>query len=52
MPTKKTGPTLASLNAQIAALQRQAEALRTKEVAEVVARIREAIDHEVFVTTI
>ena len=45
MPTKKTGPTLASLNAQIAALQRQAEALRAKEVAEVVARIREAIDH-------
>lgn len=45
MPTKKTRPTLASLNAQIAALQRQAEALRAKEVAEVVARIREAIDH-------
>ena len=47
MPTKKTAPapTLASLNAQITALQRQAEALRAKEVAEVIARIREAVDH-------
>ena len=47
MPTKKTGPTLASLNAQIAALQRQAEALRTKAVAAVVARIKAyALAHE------
>jgi len=45
MATKKTGPTLAALNAQIAKLEAQAEALRTKEVAGVVARIREAIVH-------
>jgi DNA-binding protein H-NS len=45
MATKKTAPTLDSLNAQIADLQRQAEALRAKEVADVVARIRKAIDH-------
>ena len=45
MATKKTGPTLAELNAQIAELQAQAEALSTKEVAEVVARIRDAIVH-------
>ena len=45
MATKKTGPTLAALNAQIANLQAQAEALRAKEVAGVVARIREAIVH-------
>ena len=45
MATKKTGPTLATLNAQIAKLQAQAEALRAKEVAGVVARIREAIVH-------
>ena len=45
MPTKKTGPTLEELNAQIAKLQAQAEALHATEVAEVVARIREAIVH-------
>jgi DNA-binding protein H-NS len=45
MATKKTGPTLTALNAQIAKLQAQAEALRAKEVAGVVARIREAIVH-------
>ncbi len=45
MATKKTGPTLAALNAQIARLQAQAEVLRTKEVSEVVTRIREAIKH-------
>lgn len=45
MATKKTGPTLATLNAQIAKLQAQADALRTKEIAEVVARIQEAIEH-------
>jgi DNA-binding protein H-NS len=43
MATKKTGPTLEALKAQIAKLQAQAEALRSKEVAGVVARIREAI---------
>lgn len=36
---------LAQLNAQIEKLQRQAEALRAEEVAGVIARIREAIDH-------
>ena len=45
MATKKTSPTLAELNVQIAQLQAQAEALRTQEVAEVVARIRDAITH-------
>jgi DNA-binding protein H-NS len=37
--------TLARIEAQIAKLERQREALRAKEVAGVVARIREAIDH-------
>jgi DNA-binding protein H-NS len=36
---------LARIEAQIAKLERQREALRAKEVAGVVARIREAIDH-------
>ena len=45
MATKKRGPTLAALNAQIAALQAQADALRKKEVAEVVAKIKDAIVH-------
>lgn len=45
MATKKTSPTLAELNVQIAELQAQAEVLRSKEVAEVVARIRDAIVH-------
>jgi len=45
MATKKTGPTLEQLNAQIAKLQAQAEALRAQEVAAVIARIREAIVH-------
>ena len=45
MATKKTGPTLEALNAQIAKLQAQAEALRAEEVAGVIARIREAIVH-------
>ena len=35
MATKKTGPTLATLNAQIAKLQAQAEALRAFSVARV-----------------
>ena len=41
----KSGLTLASLNAQIAALQAQADALRKKEVAEVIAKVRDAIVH-------
>ena len=45
MATKKSGPTLAALNAQIAALQTQADALRKKEVAEVIAKIKDAIAH-------
>ena len=45
MATKKSGPTLAALNAQIAALQAQADSLRKKEVAEVVAKIKDAIAH-------
>ena len=45
MATKKSGSTLAALNAQIAALQAQADALRKKEVAEVVAKIKDAIAH-------
>jgi DNA-binding protein H-NS len=45
MATKKSGPTLAALNAQIAALQAQADAMRKKEVTEVVAKIKDAIAH-------
>ena len=45
MATKRNSPTLSSLNAQIAKLQAQAEALRGKEVAGVVDRILEAIAH-------
>ena len=45
MATKKSGPTLAALIAQIAALQAQADALRKKEVAEVVVKIKDAIAH-------
>lgn len=37
--------TLAEIEAQIAALNKQAEALREREVADVVARIRQAIAH-------
>ena len=37
--------TLAQLNAQIAELQKKAEALKAKEAAGVVARIKEAIAH-------
>jgi DNA-binding protein H-NS len=43
MATRKTGPTLAALNAQIAKLQAQAEALRSKEVGAVIADMRETI---------
>ena len=45
MATSKSGPTLAALNAQIAALQAQADALRKKEVAEVIAKVKDAIVH-------
>ena len=45
MATKKSSSTLASLNAQIAALQAQAEALRKKEVAEVITKVKDAITH-------
>ena len=45
MATSKSGPTLAALNAQIAALQAQAEALRKKEMAEVIAKVKDAIAH-------
>jgi len=45
MATSKSGPTLASLNAQIATLQSQADALRKKEVAEVIAKVKDAIAH-------
>ena len=45
MATRKTGLTLASLNAQIAALQAQADSLRKREVAEVIAKVKDAIAH-------
>ena len=45
MATRKTGPTLAALNAQIAALQTQAETLRKKEMAQVIAKVKDAIAH-------
>jgi DNA-binding protein H-NS len=45
MATRRTGSTLAALTAQIAKLQTQAEALRSKEVGAVVARMRETIAH-------
>ena len=45
MATIKTGSTLAALNAQIAALQAQAEALRKTEMAEVIAKAKDAIAH-------
>ena len=45
MATSKSGPTLAGLNAQIAALQAQADVLRKKEVAEVIAKVKDAIAH-------
>ena len=45
MATRKSGPTLAVLNAQIAALQAQAEVLRKKEMAEVIAKVKDAVAH-------
>lgn len=45
MATSKSGPTLAALTAQIAALQAQADALSKTEVAEVIAKMKTAIAH-------
>lgn len=45
MATKKLGTTLQALNAQIAALQAKADAIRKQEVGEVVAKIKDAIAH-------
>ena len=45
MATKKMGMSLQAINAQIAALQAKAEEIRKKEVGEVVARIKDAINH-------
>jgi DNA-binding protein H-NS len=45
MATNKKIQTLGALNAQIAALQAQAEALRKKEVEQVIAQAKEAIRH-------
>lgn len=45
MATRRKGLTLQSINAQIAALQAQAEAQRMKEVGEVIAKIKDAIAH-------
>lgn len=45
MATKKLGTTLQAINAQIAALQAKAEAIRRKEVGTVVSSIRDAIAH-------
>jgi DNA-binding protein H-NS len=41
----KTGPTLAALNAQIASLQAQADALRKSQIAEVITQAKAAISH-------
>lgn len=43
MATRKSVSTLREINAQIAALQAQAEAVRKSEVAAVIAKIKEAI---------
>jgi DNA-binding protein H-NS len=45
MATKKLGSSLQAINVQIAALQAKAEAIRKKEVGEVVAKIKDAIAH-------
>ena len=45
MATSKNGPSLTALNAQIAALQAQADALRKKEVTDVIAKVKDAIVH-------
>lgn len=45
MATKRIGASLQSINAQIAALQAKADAIRKREVGEVVAKIKDAIAH-------
>ena len=45
MATKKLGTTLQAINAQIAALQAKAEAMRMREVEDMVAKIKDAIAH-------
>jgi len=45
MATKKLATSLQAINAQIAALQAKAEAIRKREVADVVAKIKDAILH-------
>jgi DNA-binding protein H-NS len=45
MATKKSSATLEVLHAQIAELQSQAEAIRKKEIAEVIAKMKVAIEH-------
>ena len=45
MATRSTGASLQAINAQIAALQAKADALRKKEAIGVVAKIKEAIAH-------
>ena len=40
-----SSPTLAEMNAQIAALQSRADALRKKEMAEIIANAKDAIAH-------
>lgn len=45
MATKKLGTSLQAINAQIAALQAKAEAIRKREVGEVVAKIKDALAH-------
>ena len=45
MATRKAGTSLQAINAQIAALQAKADALRKKEVSGVVAKIKDAIAH-------
>lgn len=45
MATTKFGSSYQAINAQIAALQAEAEAIRKKELGEVVAKIKDAIAH-------
>jgi DNA-binding protein H-NS len=45
MATKKSSATLEALHAQIADLQSQAEAIRKEEIAEVIAKMKVAIEH-------
>jgi DNA-binding protein H-NS len=45
MAKSKSVPTLAELNVQIAALQSQADVMRKKEMVEVIAKVKDAIQH-------